>query len=150
MTTNDKEKSPVQLSPLKQALYIIEKLENKLLVNEQEKKEPIAIIGMACRFPGGADNPEKYWKVLQQATDVIKEVPSDRWDVDAYYHAEPNAHGKMYTRSAGFVEQVNQFDAQFFGISPREAKQLDPQQRVLLEVAWEALESSGQLISELS
>lgn len=139
-----------ELSHLKQALYIIEKLETKCQTQEQEKKEPIAVIGMGCRFPGGADTPEKFWHVLQQPTDVIKEIPHSRWDANAYYHPNLDAPGKIYARAAGFLEQVDQFDAQFFGISPREAKHLDPQQRILLEVAWEALESAGQPLSELS
>jgi acyl transferase domain-containing protein/acyl carrier protein len=102
--------------------------------------EPIAIIGMACRFPGGADDPESFWEMLRQGTDAMVEVPSDRWDKDAWYDADPNASGKIYARRAGFLRQVDQFDAGFWGISAREAASMDPQQRLLLEVAYEALE----------
>src|SRR5439155_1153897 len=102
--------------------------------------EPIAVIGFACRFPGEADTPEAFWNLLRRGVDTIREVPPDRWDIEAYYDADPDAPGKMYIRHGGFVENVEQFDASFFGISRREAVSMDPQQRLLLEVSWEALE----------
>lgn len=110
---------------------------------EQAKREPIAIIGMGCRFPGNANNPDAYWRLLQNGIDAIKEIPSQRWDIDEYYNSDPEIQGKMYAKFGGFLDEVNRFDAQFFGISPREAVTLDPQQRLLLEVAWEALEHSA-------
>src|SRR5487761_1186249 len=105
--------------------------------------EPIAVIGIGCRFPGGADDPESFWKLLAEGRDAVREVPPDRWDADAYYDPNPDAPGKMWTRSGGFLDRVDGFDAAFFGISPREATYMDPQQRLLLEVCWEALENAG-------
>jgi acyl transferase domain-containing protein/acyl carrier protein len=105
--------------------------------------EPIAIIGMACRFPGGAHTPEAFWQLLKNGTNAISEVPSTRWNSEQFYDADPDASGKMYTRHGGFLQDITQFDASFFGISPREALRMDPQQRLLLEVAWEALENAG-------
>jgi acyl transferase domain-containing protein/NADPH:quinone reductase-like Zn-dependent oxidoreductase/acyl carrier protein len=102
----------------------------------------VALVGMACRFPGAADLAE-FWSLLKAGTDAIGEIPDDRWDVDAYFHPDPAAPGKMYTRAGGFIADIDKFDAGFFGISPREARRIDPQQRLLLELAWEALESAG-------
>ncbi len=104
--------------------------------------EPLAILGMACRFPG-ASSVDAYWDLLQSGTDAITEVPASRWPVDQYYDAAGAAHGKMNTRWGGFVDGVDEFDAQFFGVSPREAQSMDPQQRLLLETAWHALEDAG-------
>jgi acyl transferase domain-containing protein len=112
--------------------------------------EPIAIIGMACRFPGGADNPEQYWQLLRNGVDAVTEIPRERWNADDYYDPDPEAKGKMYVRESGFLQEpIDQFDPDFFGISPREAKSMDPQQRLLLEVSWEALENAGQLADNL-
>lgn len=116
---------------------------------EQDRIEPIAIIGMGCRFPGGADNPEAFWQLLREGRDAITEIPPDRWDVESYYDPDPETPGKIYTRYGGFLDQIDQFDPQFFGISPREAVSLDPQQRLLLEVTWEALENAGQAPDQL-
>jgi len=104
--------------------------------------EAIAIIGIGCRFPG-ADDPEAFWHLLENGVDAITEVPSSRWDIDSLYDSKPSTAGKMNTRFGGFLKQVDQFDSSFFRISPRETERMDPQQRLILEVAWEALENAG-------
>jgi acyl carrier protein len=104
--------------------------------------EPIAIVGMACRFPGARD-PAELWSLLSGGHDAICEVPASRWDIDAVYDPTPGTPGRMSTRHGGFIAAIEQFDASAFGISPREAQRMDPQQRLLLEVAWESLEDAG-------
>jgi phthiocerol/phenolphthiocerol synthesis type-I polyketide synthase C len=103
---------------------------------------PVALVGLACRFPGAADL-EEFWSLLKAGTDAVGEIPGDRWDVDAHFHSDPATPGKMYTRAGGFIANIDKFDAAFFGISPREARRIDPQQRLLLELTWEAFESAG-------
>ncbi|MEN8215014.1 MAG: type I polyketide synthase [Pseudomonadota bacterium] len=126
---------------IKRAFVAIEKLQSKLKALEYARTEPIAIVGIGCRFPGGANNPDAYWQLLRDGVDAISEVPADRWDVEAYYDPDWTKQGKINTRDSGFLNTpVYEFDPQFFGIAPRETLQLDPQQRLLLEVAWEALE----------
>lgn len=106
--------------------------------------EPIAIIGIGCRFPGNSASPQTFWDNLLAGKDCIVDVPNNRWDVNRFYDADKEKAGKMYVKSGGFLqERIDEFDALFFGISPREAAALDPQQRVLLEVSWEALEDAG-------
>ena len=105
--------------------------------------EPIAIIGIGCRFPGGANNPDSFWQLLKQGIDAITEIPGDRWNADQFYDPDPTTCGKINSRWGGFLEKIDQFDAQFFGIAPREAITMDPQQRLLMEVAWESLEDAG-------
>ncbi|MBY0277005.1 acyltransferase domain-containing protein, partial [Candidatus Binatia bacterium] len=107
------------------------------------QREPIAIVGMACRFPGGADGPDGYWRVLEGGVDAVRELPAERWDLDANYDPVLQTPGKIHTRQGGFLENIDRFDAEFFGISPREAAVMDPQQRLALEVAWEAIEDAG-------
>lgn len=104
--------------------------------------DPIAIVGMACRFPG-SPNIDEFWKLLTEGRDAITEVPPDRWSIGEFYDEDPNAPGKMRTKWGGFIDHVDEFDPQFFGISPREAVQMAPQQRLMLELAWEALEDAG-------
>lgn len=111
--------------------------------------EPIAIIGIGCRFPG-ADSPQAFWQLLSQGVDAITEIPADRWHIDEFYDRNPETPGKMNSRYGGFLSQVDRFDPHFFGISPREALLMDPQQRLLLEVAWEALEDAGIVREQLS
>ncbi len=137
------------LSPLKQALLALEDLQARLAKSEGARTEPIAIIGMGCRFPGASD-PKQFWRLLQSGEDAVREVPCSRWNIEDYYDPDPDAPGKMSTRWGGFLEQVDQFDPEFFGISPREAVAMDPQHRLLLEVAWEALENAGQGPRELA
>jgi acyl transferase domain-containing protein/aryl carrier-like protein len=110
---------------------------------ERAQNEPIAIVGIGCRFPGGARSPEQFWQLARAGVDAITEVPSDRWNADALYDPDPDAPGKMSTRWGGFIDRTDEFDPHFFGISPREAQSMDPQQRVVLEVTWEALEHAG-------
>jgi acyl-CoA synthetase (AMP-forming)/AMP-acid ligase II/3-oxoacyl-(acyl-carrier-protein) synthase/acyl carrier protein len=117
---------------------------------QRYENEPIAIIGIGCRFPGFAQDPESFWQLLQNGVDAITKVPTSRWDINNFYDPNPGIPGKMNTQWGGFLEQVDQFDSHFFGISPREAVRIDPQQRLLLEVAWEALEDAGQVPAQLS
>jgi phthiocerol/phenolphthiocerol synthesis type-I polyketide synthase D len=112
--------------------------------------EPVAIIGIGCRLPGGITGPEQYWEFLDSGSDAVTVVPSDRWDAEAFYDPDPMAPGRMPTRWGAFLSDVAGFDAEFFGITPREAVAMDPQQRVALEVAWEALENAGLAPDKLS
>ncbi|PRC43557.1 polyketide synthase, partial [Mycobacterium sp. ITM-2017-0098] len=104
--------------------------------------EPIAIVAVSCRFPGAPD-PEAFWDVLSGGVDAIREVPEDRYDIDEFYDPDPDAPGKTYTRSGGFLDGIDGFDPEFFGISPREAVWIEPQQRLMLETVWEGLERAG-------
>jgi acyl transferase domain-containing protein/acyl carrier protein len=132
-----------QLSSSKRALIALKRLQAKIDALEYERTEPIAIIGLGCRFPGGAHDPESYWQLLAGGVDAVVSVPPERWDAEAHYDANPEAPGKMYTRHGGFLTGIDGFDPAFFGIAPREALYMDPQHRLLLEVAWEAFENAG-------
>jgi acyl transferase domain-containing protein len=110
--------------------------------------EPIAIVGIGCRFPGAPDK-DAFWQLLCAGADAITEIPADRFDAEAFYDPRPGVPGKMAYRWGGFVPGIEGFDAGFFGITPREAVHLDPQQRLLLEVAWEALEDAGEVPDRL-
>jgi acyl transferase domain-containing protein len=111
--------------------------------------EPIAVVGMGCRFPGGADDPNRYWEGLLDGLDGIREVPPDRWDAAAYYDEDRSAPGKSYTSHGGFLTDIAGWDASFFGLSPQEALRLDPQHRLLMELVWEALEDAGVAADKL-
>ena len=137
-------------SLLKDALAAIDAMQAKLDASERASREPVAIIGLACRYPGGVDSPDSMWRMLRDGVDAVSDVPRDRWNHDDYYDPDPKAPGKTFVRQGGFLDQVDQFEPQFFGISPREAASLDPQQRLLLEVAWESLEHAGQAPDRLN
>ncbi|HUN48115.1 MAG TPA: beta-ketoacyl synthase N-terminal-like domain-containing protein, partial [Stellaceae bacterium] len=104
---------------------------------------------MSCRLPGAADIGQ-FWELLKSGRDAVGEVPPDRWDVDWYFHPDPARPGRIYTKAGGFLDVIDRFDADFFGISPREARQMDPQQRILLELAWEALEHADIVPARLA
>ncbi len=114
-----------------------------LRTDQEHNVEPIAIIGMSCRFPGGANTPEEFWELLQTGRDGIKEVPNNRWNSDLYYDAQPATPGKIVTKKGGFIDNIDHFDAALFNISRLEAEAMDPQHRLLLELTWEALENAG-------
>jgi myxalamid-type polyketide synthase MxaE and MxaD len=115
---------------------------NETTQNGARPKEPLAIIGIGCRFPGAANSPEEFWQLLCEGRDVISQIPPDRWRWQGFADSDRKA-GAIYSRWGGFLDRIDHFDAGFFGISPREAEVMDPQQRLLLEVAWEALEDAG-------
>jgi phthiocerol/phenolphthiocerol synthesis type-I polyketide synthase D len=128
-----------------EALHKIDELNRRLEIAEKGDTEPIAVVGMGCRFPGGVNSPDQYWHLLTEGRSGIVRVPAERWDADAFYCTDRSVPGTICTREGGFLTswQPDEFDAEFFSISPREAAAMDPQQRLLLEVAWEALEDAG-------
>jgi acyl transferase domain-containing protein/NADPH:quinone reductase-like Zn-dependent oxidoreductase/NADP-dependent 3-hydroxy acid dehydrogenase YdfG len=131
------------LSPLKRALLAIEELQERLHAAERASAEPIAIIGVGCRVPGGVDTPDRFWRFLKDGCCPVADVPASRWDAARYFDLDPDAPGKTYVRRGAFLDDVDLFDPESFGIAPREAMSLDPQQRLLLEVAREAFEDAG-------
>ncbi len=129
-----------ELSPVKRALVEIRRLRAELEECRHGTNEPVAILGTAVRLPGGVTSPELFWKALANGEDLITTVPPERWDAHSYSSWEPDQPGTMYDLHGGFLSDIDAFDADFFGIHPREAASMDPQQRILLELTWEALE----------
>ena len=132
-----------KLSAVKQAFLALDAAESELAALKRERSEPIAVVGIGCRLPGKILTPRDFWKSLREGRNAVVEIPKDRWDIADYFDPDPEARGKMSTRWGAFIDSVDRFDADFFGITPREARSMDPQQRILMEVVWEALEDAG-------
>jgi acyl transferase domain-containing protein/NADPH:quinone reductase-like Zn-dependent oxidoreductase len=133
-----------QMTPLKRVFLALEETRARLAAVEAAAGEPIAIIGLGCRVPGGAHDAASFWALMRDAVDAVSPLPADRWDVEGTYDPDPDAIGRIATRAGGFLGDLRGFDPALFGITRREAQHMDPQQRLLLEVAWEALENAGQ------
>jgi len=142
--------STVDARALDRGRQALQRLQIRLAELEDRAAAPIAIVGMACRLPGHVTTPDEYWQLLCREQDAITPIPRERWSGDAYFDADPKAPGRTYAAHGGFVEGIDRFDAGLFDISPREAEHLDPQQRMLLEETWTALEDSGDLSVKLT
>lgn len=131
-------------------LRVLQEAREQLERERQRHRENIAIVGLGCRLPGGVSGAGDFWRLLAEGVDATREIPADRWDVDAFFDADPGAPGRMYVRRGGFLDAIDAFEPEIFGISPREAAAMDPQQRLLLEVSWQALEDAGIAPDSLS
>jgi acyl transferase domain-containing protein len=127
---------------LRKALLAVDRLREKVAALRREESVPVAVIGIGCRFPG-ASGPAELWQLLRSGADAIREVPASRWSIQDWYDPDLTAPGRMSTRWGGFLDDIESFDPRFFGLSPAEAARMDPQQRLVLEVAWEAIEHAG-------
>lgn len=139
----NQEGTPTSAATMRRAYATMERLQHQVEEYKRARSEPVAIVGMACRFPGGVIDTATYWDLLSGGRDAVGEVSADRWDVDAFYDREPQQPGKTISRWGGLLDHIDRFDHDFFGISRREAVSMDPQQRLFLEVTWEALEDAG-------
>src|SRR5580700_8080034 len=135
--------SPDFRTLLKEAYLELKETRARIEALERAQCEPVAIVGMACRFPGDAIDPDSYWRLLEEGREAISEVPPERWEVDALYHPDPDRPGCVASRWGGFLRDVDGFDPALFQIAPREAARMDPHHRLLLQVVWEALEDAG-------
>ena len=136
-------------SATKLALSKIRELKQRLADAQKGEHQPIAIVSAACRFPRHADTPEAFWQSLTAGECAIGTIPNDRWDAKAFFDVDPDAVGRMYTLKGAFLERIDRMDAEFFNISPREASWIDPQQRMLMEVCWEALERASWPLDQI-
>ncbi|MGB0128368.1 MAG: polyketide synthase, partial [Rhodocyclaceae bacterium] len=148
--SDERQNAEAGMTPLKRAFLALEETRARLAAAEAANREPIAIIGLGCRVPGGGDDAASFWSLMRDGVDAIGPIPADRWDVEATYDPDPEVVGRIATRHGGFIGDVRGFDPTLFGITRREAQGMDPQQRLLLEVAWEALEHAGQPPDRLS
>jgi acyl transferase domain-containing protein len=133
----------INSNPTQKALLAVKAMKQKLEDIQKRKNEPLAVVGMSCRLPGGVNSPEEFWQLLVDKKDAITDIPQDRWNLEDYFDPDPAEPGKIYVKQGGFVDGAYQFDPDLFGLSKRESISMDPQQRLLLQLSWEALERAG-------